>query len=79
MGSFARLQGGVQHHVPSTVDRSVTLTVRLDRQRRSSHEELRRAIVAWIGANCQRTCRERALGMITPVEFESLYEMLNGA
>ena len=51
----------------------------LDRQRWSSRDELRLAIVAWIEAKYHRTRRQRALGKFTPVEFESLYEMLNAA
>ena len=42
----------------------------LDRKRWSTREELRLAIVIWIEQIYHRRRRQRALGKLTPVEFE---------
>jgi putative transposase len=44
----------------------------LDRQRWSTRAELRLAIVTWIERTYHRRRRERALGKLTPIEFELL-------
>ncbi|MBG6216119.1 transposase InsO family protein [Arthrobacter sp. CAN_A6] len=44
----------------------------LDRQRWSTKEELRLAIVTWIERTYHRKRRQRALGRMTLVEFEIL-------
>jgi len=44
----------------------------LDRQRWTSREELRVAIVIWIERTYHRRRRQRGLGRLTPVEFELL-------
>ena len=44
----------------------------LDRQRWETREELRLAIVTWIERTYHRRRRQRALGRLTPVEFELL-------
>jgi putative transposase len=44
----------------------------LDRQRWESRDELRLAIVTWIERTYHRRRRQRALGRLTPVEFELL-------
>lgn len=44
----------------------------LDRQRWSSREELRVAIVIWIERTYHRRRRQRGLGRLTPIEFELL-------
>jgi transposase InsO family protein len=44
----------------------------LDRQRWTSREELRVAIVIWIERTYHRRRRQRALGRLTPIEYETL-------
>lgn len=51
----------------------------LDRQRWSSREELRLAIVKWIERTYHRRRRQRGLGKLTPVEFELLFEVAHAA
>lgn len=46
----------------------------LDRQRWSTREELRLAIVTWIERTYHRRRRQRALGKLTPIEFETVFE-----
>jgi transposase InsO family protein len=46
----------------------------LDRKRWSTREELRLAIVIWIEQIYHRRRRQRALGKLTPIEFETVYE-----
>ena len=45
----------------------------LDTKRWETHEELRLAIVVWIETKYNRRRRQRALGKLTPVEFEMIY------
>ncbi|TSD93617.1 transposase, partial [Skermania sp. ID1734] len=45
----------------------------LDRQRWSTRAELRLAIVSWIERTYHRRRRQRALGRLTPIEFELLH------
>jgi transposase InsO family protein len=51
----------------------------LDRQRWSSREELRLAIVTWIERTYHRRRRQRALGKLTPIEFETVFEVARAA
>jgi transposase InsO family protein len=51
----------------------------LDRQRWATREELRVAIVMWIERTYHRRRRQRALGRLTPVEFEILETDLQAA
>jgi putative transposase len=51
----------------------------LDRQRWESRDELRIAIVSWIERTYHRRRRQRALGRLTPVEFELLEPDLQAA
>ena len=51
----------------------------LDRQRWSTREELRLAIVVWIERTYHRKRRQRRLGKLTPVEFETINMTLNTA
>ena len=44
----------------------------LDRQRLTSREELRVAIVIWIERTYHRRRRQRGLGRLTPIEYETL-------
>ncbi len=44
----------------------------LDRQRWSTREQLRLAIVAWIEKTYHRKRRQRCLGKLTPIEFETI-------
>ena len=44
----------------------------LDRQRWTSREELRVAIVVWIERTYHRRRRQRRLGRLTPIEYETL-------
>ncbi|WP_264033114.1 integrase core domain-containing protein, partial [Mycolicibacterium gilvum] len=45
----------------------------LDRKRWSTRAELRLAIVTWIERTYHRRRRQRALGRLTPIEFELLH------
>jgi transposase InsO family protein len=51
----------------------------LDRQRWSSREELRLAIVAWIERTYHRRRRQRGLGKLTPIEYETIFEVAHAA
>jgi len=51
----------------------------LNTQRWDTREELRLAIVAWIETKYNRRRRQRALGRLTPVEFEMIYMAANAA
>jgi putative transposase len=44
----------------------------LDRQRRTTREELRPAIVTWIEKKYHRQRRQDSLGKLTPIEYELL-------
>jgi putative transposase len=44
----------------------------LDRQRWTTRAELRLAIVSWIETTYHRRRRQRRLGKLTPIEFETL-------
>jgi transposase InsO family protein len=46
----------------------------LDRKRWITREELRLAIVTWIERTYHRRRRQRALGKLTPIEFETVFE-----
>ena len=43
-----------------------------DRQRWVTREELRLAIVVWIERTYHRMRRQRRLGKLTPIEFETI-------
>lgn len=45
----------------------------LNRKRWATREELRLAIVIWIEATYNRRRRQRALGCLTPIEFETIH------
>lgn len=51
----------------------------LDTQRWETREELRLAIVTWIETKYNRRRRQRALGKLTPVEFEMIYTAAQAA
>jgi transposase InsO family protein len=51
----------------------------LDRQRWQTREELRLAIVYWIERTYHRRRRQRALGKLTPIEFEAVHEVAHAA
>ncbi len=51
----------------------------LDRQRWRTREELRLAIVTWIERTYHRRRRQRALGKLTPIEFETIYTAADAA
>ena len=44
----------------------------LNQQRWHTREELRLAIVTWIETTYHRRRRQRALGRLTPIEFETI-------
>lgn len=44
----------------------------LDRQRWSNREQLRLAIVTWIERTYHRKRRQRRLGKLTPIEFQTI-------
>ena len=45
----------------------------LDAKRWETREELRLAIVIWIERTYHRRRRQRGLGKLTPIEFETIY------
>lgn len=51
----------------------------LDRQRWSTRQELRLAIVTWIEKTYHRKRRQRRLGRLTPIEFETMNTGLKAA
>jgi transposase InsO family protein len=51
----------------------------LNTHRWGSREDLRLAIVTWIETKYNRRHRQRALGKLTPVEFEMIYTTANAA
>ena len=51
----------------------------LDTKRSDTREELRLAIVTWIETKYNRRRRQRALGKLTPVEFEMIYVAADAA
>lgn len=51
----------------------------LNTRRWDTREELRLAIVTWIETKYNRRRRQRALGKLTPVEFEMIYTTANAA
>jgi transposase InsO family protein len=51
----------------------------LDRQRWQTRKELRLAIVTWIERTYHRRRRQRALGKLTPIEFEAVHEVAHAA
>src|SRR5690606_30415587 len=51
----------------------------LDRQRWRTREELRLAIVTWIERTYHRRRRQRTLGKLTPIEFETIYTAADAA
>jgi len=50
-----------------------------DRQRWQTREELRLAVVVWIERTYHRRRRQRALGKLTPIEFEAVHEVAYAA
>ena len=48
----------------------------LDRQRWATREQLRLAIVTWIEGSYHRRRRQRALGKLTPIEYEAILKPL---
>jgi putative transposase len=51
----------------------------LDRQRWATREELRLAIITWIERTYHRRRRQRRLGRLTPIEFETIDVALQAA
>lgn len=51
----------------------------LDRQRWPNREELRVAIVVWIERTYHRRRRQRGLGCLTPIEYETLNQTAKAA
>ena len=47
----------------------------LDRQRWATREELRLASLTWIERTHHRKRRQRALGRLTPIEFETIQQI----
>lgn len=50
-----------------------------DRQHWQTRDELRLAIVTWIERTYHRRRRQRALGKLTPIEFETVHEVAHAA
>ena len=51
----------------------------LDRQRWSTREELRLAIMTWIERTYHRRRRQRRLGRLTPIEYETINQTAHAA
>jgi len=51
----------------------------LNTKRWSTREELRLAIVTWIEATYHRRRRQRGLGKLTPIEFETVFKVAHAA
>ena len=51
----------------------------LNRKRWSTREELRLAIITWIERTYHRRRRQRVFGKLTPIEFETVFEVANAA
>jgi len=51
----------------------------LNTRRWSTREELRLAIVTWIEATYHRRRRQRGLGKLTPIEFETIFKVAHAA
>jgi putative transposase len=51
----------------------------LDRQRWTSREDLRLAIITWIERTYHRRRRQRALGRLTPIEYETINQAATAA
>ena len=51
----------------------------LDRQRWSSREQLRLAIITWIERTYHRRRRQRRLGRLTPIEYETINQASQAA
>ena len=51
----------------------------LNTRRWDTREDLRLAIVTWIETKHNRRLRQRALGKLTPVEFEMIYTAADAA
>lgn len=46
----------------------------LDRRRWSTREDLRLAIITWVERTYHRRRRQRRLGKLTPIEFETIHQ-----
>jgi putative transposase len=51
----------------------------LNRRRWGSREELRLALIVWIERTYHRRRRQRGLGKLTPIEFETVFEVAHAA
>lgn len=51
----------------------------LDRQRWSTRQELRLAIITWIESTYHRKRRQRRLGRLTPIEYETINKAATAA
>jgi putative transposase len=51
----------------------------LDRQRWSTREQLRLAIIIWIERTYHRRRRQRRLGRLTPIEYETINQAAHAA
>ena len=51
----------------------------LDRQRWSAREQLRLAIITWIERTYHRRRRQRRLGRLTPIEYETINQAAHAA
>jgi len=51
----------------------------LDQQRWHTREELRFAIIIWIERTYHRRRRQRSLGKLTPIEFETINQTAQAA
>ena len=51
----------------------------LDRQRWPNRDQLRLAIITWIERTYHRRRRQRALGRLTPIEYETINQAAHAA
>jgi putative transposase len=51
----------------------------LDRHRWDTRQQLRRAIITWIERSYHRRRRQRRLGRLTPIEYETINKVAHAA
>lgn len=82
IGSMGRAYGARDNGSMLEVSQSIFSLLQknvLDTQRWETREDLRLAIVTWIETKYNRRRRQRALGKLTPVEFEMIYTATEAA
>jgi putative transposase len=78
VGSMGRVGAACDNAAMESFCRMLQKSV-LYTRRWETREELRLAIVTWIETKYNRRRRQRALGKLTPVEFEMIYTTADAA